>query len=158
MPTNREISILLAVSHNTLKSRLVNAMENRYRLKIAANLEKGLAMAYSSIPDIIIIQSDLPQDRPLATCNALKDNQITSHIPIILISNGPPPEDEAAFYPADAALAFSFTKKELMIAIQNVLSLKIQLMQRYPIFYNSDNPFAREQAYLSQFMEQLPKK
>ena len=154
----RDISILLAVSHNTLQGRLVNAMENRYRLKAAANLEKGLAMACSAIPDIIIIQSDLPQDRPLAACNALKDNQITSHIPIILILDDTLDQEEAAFYPADAILAFSFTKKELMIAMQNVISLKIQLMQRYPIFYNSDNAFAREQAYLNQFMEQLSEK
>ena len=152
-----EISILLAVSQNTLNGRLVNAMENRYRLRIAANLEKGLTIAFSSVPDIIILQSDLPKD-PLSICKSLKNNQITSHIPIILILDDILDQEEAAFYPADAILAFSFTKKELMIAIQNVISLKIQLMKRYPIFYNSDNAFSREQAYLSHFIEQLPGK
>ena len=154
----KEISILLVVSHNALQGRLVNALEDRYRLKITAYLEKGLAMAYSSVPDIIIVQSHLPQDHPLAACNALKGNQATSHIPIILIPDHIPGREKAAFYPADAILAFSFTKKELMIAIQNVISLKIQLMQRYPIFYKSDNAFTREQAYLSHFIEQLPEK
>ena len=155
---NKEISVLLMISNGHILERLSDFALNRYRLKHVTNLEEGRALARSSVPDIIIVQSHLPQDHPLAACNALKDNQATSHIPIILIPDHIPGRGEAAFYPADAILAFSFTKKELMIAIQNVISLKIQLMQRYPIFYKSDNAFSREQAYLNQVIEQITKK
>lgn len=154
----KEITILLIASDSTLQDRLLSKTEGRYRLKNATSPDKGLAMAYASVPDIIIIQSDLPKDRPLATCKSLKNNQLTSHIPIILILEELPPPEVSAFYPADVVLALSFTTKELIMAMRKVFALKIQLMKRYPIFYKSDNAFTREQAYLSHFIEQLPEK
>lgn len=153
----REISVLLIVEHTNLQERLERGMQGRYRLKVVTDLEKGLAMACSSIPDIIMIQSNMPKDRIMAVGNALKKNQLTSHIPIILIHDDNLPREEAALHFADAILIASFSQKEMIVALQNVISKKIQLMKRYPIFYNSNNAFAREHAYLSDYMEQLRK-
>ncbi|MEZ5038686.1 MAG: hypothetical protein R2828_02295 [Saprospiraceae bacterium] len=156
--SKKEITIFLIANDGTLQDRLLSETKGRYQLKRTAELDKGLAIAYSSVPDIIIIQSDLPRDHSLTICKSLKDNQLTSHIPIILILKELPSPEAVVFYHADAVLAFSFTTKELIMAMRKVISLKIQLMKRYPIFYNSDNAFTREQAYLSHFIEQLPEK
>lgn len=151
----KEITILLIISDDTLSDRLQRETEDRYRLISTTKLDKGLAAAYSSVPDIILIQSELPGDPSPAICQSLKDNQLTSHIPIILILYELPSLEVFTFYSADAVLPYSFTTKELIIAIRKVISLKIQLMKRYPIFYKSDNAFTREQAYLSRVIEKL---
>lgn len=153
----REISLLLIVQDSNLQERLENALEGRYRLKTVTNLENGLAMAFSSVPDIIIIQSDMPKERLMTTGKAIRENQLTSHIPIILILDDNLIRAQSNFYFADVILVFSFSKKEMITALRNVIAKKIQLMKRYPIFYNSDNAFTREQTFLSNYLEQFLK-
>lgn len=154
----KDITILLIIRDGSLQDRILRETKDRYRLKSVTILDKGLTTAYSSVPDIIFIQSDLLKDRSVMICKSLKGNQVTSHIPIILILEDLPPPEEYALHPADIILALSFTTKELIIAMHKAVSLKIQLMKRYPLFYNSNNAFTREQTYLSHIIEQLPEK
>ena len=152
---NKEISVLLMISNGHILERLSDFALNRYRLKHVTNLEEGRALARSSVPDIIFIHSVLLQHVSWDICTVLRNNEVTSHIPIILITTGGLGRHEPALCHADVALSVPFSKKELILAIQKVLSLKVQLLKRYPIFYKSDNAFTREQADLSQVLEQL---
>ncbi|MCB0637759.1 MAG: hypothetical protein KDC54_14115 [Lewinella sp.] len=152
----KEISILLMIGAPALQERLQQALGERYRVSTVPGLEEGYKATLKVIPDIILIQSELPDEQAVATCRTLKNNQLSSHIPIILILEQVRPGEEAARFFANALLRSPFTERSLFRVIQQVISLKIQLMKRYPIFYKSDNPFTREQTYLSEFIELLP--
>lgn len=151
-----EIQILLLVSHAIVQHRLTLALHDRYRLKFEANLTKGLAKAYSSVPDIIILHSEQPQEQLSLICRRLKEHQTTSHIPIIQVLSDVSAATAPSVSAPAAILPFDFSSKDFINALQYILSLKIQLMQRYPMFYNSDNAFVREQVYLDQYIKQLP--
>ncbi len=118
-------------------------------------MEQGIKKAIKIIPDIILIYSNSLYEEVVNICLLLKDHQLSSHIPIILILYEKPAPPDIHSLPADAVLSFTFSKKELMLGLQKVISIKIQLMKRYPLFYDPENAFTREYSLLSNYIDQL---
>ena len=151
----REISILLFVADTELQVRLMNGLSNRYQFECVPDTKESLKMAFLSVPDFVIIQGNLVPDNAIEISKSLKSNQLTSHIPLILILNAVPFPIDASLSFVDIILPISFTKRELVLSLQQVISLKIRLMKRYPIFYKSDNAFAREHDFLNNYIKGL---
>lgn len=148
----RKIKILLIASDSELHGRLLIETEGRYSFTLEAQIECSLRAANNSMPDIIIIQSSLPKENPQFSCQTLKSNRLTSHIPIILILDQLPLKEKSRLLNVDVILTSSFSRRELLRAIQNVIRLRIRLMQRFPMFYKPNNVFVQEQIYLSELL------
>lgn len=148
----QQIKILLIASDPELHGRLLFETERRYSITIETQLERVLVAANTIVPDIIIIESTDPTEDAQPTCKRLKSNRLTSHVPIILILNRLPSKEKFQLLKVDVILTASFSRKELLRAMQNVIKLRIRLMQRFPIFYKPNNIFAQEQTYLSELL------
>jgi len=73
-----------------------------YTVLVAADGEEGLDLARTSIPDVIVLDMMLPKLSGPELLSALKQDSLTSQIPVIVLS-GLPQSNEAKLKKAGAA-------------------------------------------------------
>jgi len=79
-------SILIVEDNEALRDILEYKFSQSFITFTAENGEKGVELATQKMPDIIISDIDMPVLNGKDMCNILKSNNVTSHIPIIIIS------------------------------------------------------------------------
>ena len=84
--TGREQSILIVEDNSDLREYIRNTLKEFHTIYTAANGEKGLEIAISKIPDIIISDVMMPNMNGLEMCKRIKNDERTSHIPVILLT------------------------------------------------------------------------
>ncbi|MCO6493623.1 MAG: response regulator [Phaeodactylibacter sp.] len=78
---------MLIVEDNSDQARyLVNSFNPAYNLEVAYNGRQGIDKAVSLIPDIIITDVMMPEKDGFELCGHLKHHNLTSHIPIIMLT------------------------------------------------------------------------
>ncbi|MEO5349550.1 MAG: response regulator [Magnetococcus sp. YQC-3] len=65
---------------------LTEWLQREYRVCFALTGEEGLRMAGAESPDLILLDVQMPGMDGFATCQALKENSLTAHIPVIFIT------------------------------------------------------------------------
>lgn len=136
---------LLIVEDNTDVVRYLTAcLEDRYRLRIASDGAEGLEAARSHIPDLIISDVMMPRIDGFEFCSALKKDERSSHIPVILLTakGDLASRLEGLQSGADAYLVKPFNKGELMVQIQNLLDNRQALQAHYLALATAPNPAA----------------
>jgi signal transduction histidine kinase/DNA-binding response OmpR family regulator len=108
-------------------------LQDFYRLTISKNGEEGIAQAIKNVPDIILSDVLMPVKDGIAVCKELKQNSITSHIPILLLSAKADADSRIAGLEAgaDVYLVKPFDKNELRAQILNLLHRFAEYHQRY---------------------------
>jgi len=116
-------------------------LDQSFSIQIARNGRTGIEKALSEIPDIIISDVMMPEKDGFEVCDALKQDERTSHIPIILLTAKATVADkvEGLSYGADAYLMKPFQKEELLVRLQQLLELRRKLQQKYQSV-DSENP------------------
>jgi len=83
----RGLPLLLFVDDNSdIRKFIRSGFEDDFRIIDAENGVKGLELAKSSKPDIIISDIMMPEMDGIELCNLLKEDVETSHIPIVLLT------------------------------------------------------------------------
>ena len=129
---NGEAPILLLIEDNPdVVTYIVSFLTPFYQVKLARNGEMGIEMALEIIPDIIISDVMMPKKNGYEVCDTLKNDERTSHIPIVLLTAKSSQEDRIGGLSrgANAYLMKPFHKEELLLQLQNLLELgkKVQL-------------------------------
>ena len=65
---------------------LASCLEKQYQLDFAYNGRAGIEKALESVPDIIISDVMMPEKDGFEVCETLKNDERTSHIPIVLLT------------------------------------------------------------------------
>lgn len=79
--------IILVVDDDfDLRSELCLALKREYRVYDAPDGVKGLSLARTVSPDIIVSDIGMPEMDGISMCEAIKSSQETSHIPVILLT------------------------------------------------------------------------
>ena len=106
---------------------------HNYSILVAPNGAAGIEKAIETIPDIIISDVMMPEKNGFEVVETLKQDQRTSHIPIILLTARATQEDriEGLRYGADAYLMKPFDKAELFIRLEKLVELRKALQARY---------------------------
>ncbi|MDF1572992.1 MAG: two-component regulator propeller domain-containing protein [Bacteroidales bacterium] len=129
---NREL--ILVVEDNTdVRSYIREKLEEIYRVAEASNGEEGLHMAQDEIPDLIISDVMMPKMDGYQFCKAIRANEKTSHIPIIMLTARADINDkiDGLGTGVDVYLTKPFNARELAANVRNLLHQRIQLRKRF---------------------------
>ncbi|MFK7907557.1 MAG: ATP-binding protein, partial [Chitinophagales bacterium] len=134
IPKHKEIPVLLLVEDNPdIHTYICSILGNEYILLQAYNGEEGLQMAQERIPDIIISDVMMPLKDGYQLCAELKQDERTSHIPVILLTAKAALQSRIEGFEqgADAYIAKPFHADELRLQSQNLLTTRNNLQRKY---------------------------
>ena len=126
--------ILLIIEDNAeLTDYLIRLLRNEYRVLTAEDGIRGIELAIEHIPDIILSDVMMPGKDGYHVCRELKNNFLTSHIPIVFLTARADTGSKITGLRqgADAWLTKPFNRKELMICLHNLLVQREVLRLKY---------------------------
>ncbi|HQR39366.1 MAG TPA: PleD family two-component system response regulator [Blastocatellia bacterium] len=79
---------ILIVDDNPVNLDLLSGMllDRGYRVRVATNGRRALSAARSAIPDLVMLDINMPEMDGYEVCKQLKGEQVTADIPVIFIS------------------------------------------------------------------------
>ncbi len=104
-----------------------------YRLAVGKDGREGFEIAAEIIPDLIITDVMMPFVDGFELCRQLRNDEYTSHIPIIMLTAKADIESkiEGLQQGADVYLQKPFNREELLMRIKKLLELRKNLQQYY---------------------------
>ncbi|OGU65082.1 MAG: hypothetical protein A2W30_05210 [Ignavibacteria bacterium RBG_16_36_9] len=127
-------TIILVVEDNAdVRGFIKDSLGNEFEVEEAANGEQGIRKAEKIIPDLIISDIMMPKMDGNELTRILKNDEKTSHIPIILLTAKSEQESklEGLETGADDYLTKPFDTKELQIRIKNLINIRRKLQEKY---------------------------
>jgi two-component system cell cycle response regulator DivK len=116
---------ILYIEDNEYNRKIVRQLLGRtsYRLVEANDGESGVAMAQQLVPQLILMDVQLPKMSGLDATRVLKADPRTGHIPIIVITSFALSGDreKAAVAGADNYLAKPYSPRELLALVRQYL-------------------------------------
>ncbi len=152
--------VLLVEDNEDVLTYLTSFLSVNYQIVIATDGQKGIDKALELIPDLIVSDVMMPEKDGYELCAALKTNERTSHIPIILLTakSGQASKIEGLTVGADAYLAKPFNQEELLVRIDKLIELRRQMQKRFQrsgaLFQTLKSPVkTKEEAFLQKVLE-----
>ncbi|MBZ0326122.1 MAG: response regulator [Altibacter sp.] len=129
-----DIPVLLVVDDNAdIRAFIKASFKDRYEVIEAMDGEMGVDLAIERVPDIIISDIMMPKISGIELCENLKQDERTSHIPIILLTAKI--EEESQYQGlelgADDYILKPFSIKLLESRVNNLVASRVQLQERY---------------------------
>ena len=126
-------NILVIEDHHDMRQYIVSCLSDSFDCTTAVDGEEGVAMARETLPDLIISDVMMPKMDGFAVTKALKGDDNTSHIPLILLTARGDRESRIKGWSerADEFLQKPFDVAELLTRIESLLSIRSLLRQRY---------------------------
>ena len=131
---NDELPILLIIEdNNDVVYYLKTCLEADYQITTSRNGMDGVEKALQDLPDIIISDVMMPEMDGFEVCKRLKEDERSSHIPIILLTAKATSKDRilGLTYGADAYLTKPFEKAELLVRLNKLLEIRKTLQIKY---------------------------
>ncbi|MBN3520977.1 response regulator [Algoriphagus lutimaris] len=124
---------LLIEDHEDILGYLELCLRGHYRIQKARNGLQGIHLAIEIIPDIIVSDVMMPEKDGFEVVERLKNDERTSHIPIILLTAKADMDSRLAGLEtgADAYLTKPFNKNELEIRLRKLIEVRQKLITRY---------------------------
>jgi DNA-binding response OmpR family regulator len=126
-------NILIVEDNDDMRRYLRTMLADRFYVLEASDGQSGLRLARESVPDLIVSDVMMPVMDGLQLCKQLKENFITSHIPVILLTARSEERQQMEGYEsgADAYLTKPFSAEVLVSRICNLLASRRQLRQLF---------------------------
>lgn len=138
--------LLIAEDNVDVVHYLTTCLDQEYRLLITYDGKEGLEKALEHIPDVVISDVMMPEMDGFQLCYSIKNDQRTSHIPVVLLTAK---EDSPARLTglrkgADAYLTKPFNPEELHIRLQKLVELRNILRQKFSGYIPAEKPTEEE--------------
>lgn len=127
---NFEKDLVLVVDDNPeIRDYLRNILEKHYRVILAKDGNQGLEIAQKQIPDLVISDIRMPGRDGIELTQTLKNDDRSSHIPVILLSARASTKSRISGLEAgaDAYLVKPFDKDELLAQSSQIINLRENL-------------------------------
>ncbi len=124
---DEELATILVVDDNAdIRSYLHSLLSENYYVIEASDGQNGLRLAYEAVPDLIVSDVMMPIMDGLTFCSKIKEDEVTSHIPVILLTARSDEQQRAEGYEhgADAYITKPFNAHLLMARISNLLKAR----------------------------------
>lgn len=129
-----EKPILVLIEDNAdVATYITSLLQPQYHIHVERNGQAGIERVLEVIPDIVISDVMMPEKDGFEVCETLKQDERSSHIPIILLTARGTQEDRLTGLRggADAYLTKPFEKEELFIRLEKLRELRQILQLRY---------------------------
>jgi PAS domain S-box-containing protein len=131
---NHSQQVILVIEDNLdMQSHIKQVIEQQHHCILAGSGELGLQLAQEYIPDLIVCDLMLTGIDGFEVLSQLKKDEMTSHIPVILLTARSDLESrlQGLNLNADEYLSKPFNQHELLTRIQNLIANRQQLQKRY---------------------------
>lgn len=131
---SEDVPVVLIVEDNTdLRAFIRQHLNDDYRILEAADGVAGLEKAIEAVPDLIVSDVMMPKMDGFVLCQSLKEDQRTSHIPVVLLTARAGEESKIAGLEtgADDYLTKPFSSAELRARIKNLIEQRQKLKERF---------------------------
>lgn len=156
---NEELPLILIVEdHAELRRFIQSHLGKGFRFAEAIHGKEGLGKALELIPDLVISDVMMPEMDGYEFCTALKTNDLTCHIPVVLLSARADQADRLSGLEngADDYLTKPFSPVELITRVNNLIRLRKMLRQKFSgiVMPGSGEPEinARDKDFLQRLM------
>jgi signal transduction histidine kinase/DNA-binding response OmpR family regulator/ligand-binding sensor domain-containing protein len=128
--------LLLIEDNPDVMAYLVTCLQNSYRLELAYNGREGYEKALQLVPDLIVSDVMMPEMNGLEVCDRLKNDERSSHIPVVLLTAKADVDSRIAGLRrgADVYLSKPFHEEELRVVLRNLLEQRRKLQARFGAF------------------------
>ncbi len=116
-----------------MRGYIRNCLKHDYEVLEAMDGEAGIEVAFTSIPDLIISDIMMPGKDGYEVTETLKQDERTSHIPVIMLTAKTAIESriKGLQTKADVYLSKPFNADELLLNIENLITVRNQLKIKY---------------------------
>lgn len=122
-------SVLIIEDNRELNAFLHDSLQQHYRCYLAYNGEEGVEIAANTIPDIILCDLMMPGISGFEVAKALKQNEPTCHIPIIMLTarNDSEARNAGWKHNIDDYISKPFDLEELKLRLTSLLNNRMAL-------------------------------
>ena len=131
--TEELASVLIVDDNDDMRRYLRTLLADKFYVIEASDGQSGLRLARENVPDIVVSDVMMPVMDGLQFCRQLKEDAITSHVPVILLTARGSDQQQMEGYEhgADAYLTKPFNAQLLVARIYNLLKSR-QLLRLVP--------------------------
>jgi signal transduction histidine kinase/DNA-binding response OmpR family regulator len=125
--------VLIVEDQQDVRRYIRDKLSEAYIVTEAKNGREGFEIAKQQIPDLVISDVMMPEMDGFELCHLLKTNDLTSHIPVILLTARAEDADKIMGLEnrADAYLIKPFNSKELLLRVHNLIELRNKLRKKF---------------------------
>ena len=125
--------LLVIEDNRDIAAYIGSQFADRYAVSYAENGKAGLEKAQELVPDLIITDLMMPGMDGLEVCRQVRGNEITNHIPIIVVTAKITEEERIRGLEAgaDAYLAKPFNAEELRTRVEKLIEGRQLLRKKY---------------------------
>lgn len=125
--------LLIAEDNDDLRNYIKEIFTNNFNILEANNGQKALEIANEQVPDLIISDWIMPEMTGGDLCKALKINQSTSHIPVVILTSRSSHESKLLGLEigADDYITKPFNASLLEARVKNLLENRRNLRERF---------------------------
>ena len=148
-------TILVVDDNDDIRTYLRGLLGSSFRVLTAVNGADALQKATREQPDLIISDVIMPVMDGVEFCRQLKEQIVTSHIPVILLTAKSLEEQRAEGYEsgADAYISKPFSEKVLLSRVNNLIRSRTQLREFYLETGGAMGNSEREKDFFARFRE-----
>lgn len=151
--------LLLIIEDNPdVANYIASGLNTQYEIIFAYDGQEGIAKALNSIPDLIITDLMMPIADGFEVCHVLKNNEKTSHIPIIMLTARIMEKDKikGLAHGADAYLTKPFNQNELLIRIEQMILLRKRIQEKYRLTgFSLEKSNSKEVIFIQKCIRQI---
>ena len=118
--------VLLIEDNPDMRNFILESLEEHFQVVACADGLQGLEKTKEIMPDLILSDVMMPGMDGFEVCRLIKSNEITSHIPVILLTAKAALDDklEGLEIGADDYITKPFNMQELIMRINNLIELR----------------------------------
>ena len=138
--------LLIAEDNPDVRQLIIDICKEKYEILAAENGKLALQMAIEKIPDIIITDVMMPEMDGINFCQALRSDENTSHIPVVMLTARVDQADKLAGLKTgvDDYLTKPFDAEELSTRLDNLMKQRKKLQEHYKKVLHAFTPIKDE--------------